>query len=167
MQTDTTKAPAEAAEGTLFLGDDWFDALEAGVRTRIRGFIEDLLEAELDAALGRDRYERPRLAEAGVGGRPVVGAGHRHGHRERQLMGTFGPVSVRVPRARLDRLDGKTVEWKNATIPAYQRRTKQADALIAGAYLAGTNTRRGRRARSRLCSAAPWGRTRSAVSGAR
>jgi hypothetical protein len=24
---------------------------------------------------------------------PVVGAGHRHGHRERQLMGTFGPVS--------------------------------------------------------------------------
>jgi hypothetical protein len=28
-----------------------------------------------------------------------VGAGHRHGHRERQLMGTFGPVTVRVPRA--------------------------------------------------------------------
>ena len=61
MKTDTTKATAEAAEGTLFLGDDWFDPLEAGVRTRIRGFIEELLEAELDAALGRDRYERPRL----------------------------------------------------------------------------------------------------------
>jgi hypothetical protein len=43
------------------------------VRTRIRGFTEDLLEAERDAALGRDRYERPRLAEAGVGGGPVVG----------------------------------------------------------------------------------------------
>jgi len=27
----------------------------------------------------------------------------------------------------------------------YQRRTKQADALIAGVYLAGTNTRRVRR----------------------
>ena len=38
-------------------------------------------------------------------------------------------------------MDSKTVEWKNAAIPAYQRRTKQADALIAGAYLAGTNTR--------------------------
>jgi Transposase, Mutator family len=72
--------------------------------------------------------------------------GHRHGHRERQLMGTFGPVTVRVPRARLETSDSKTVEWKNATIPAYQRRTKQADALIAGAYLAGTNTRRVRRA---------------------
>jgi len=31
---------------------------------------------------------------------------------------------------------------------AYQRRTEQADSLIAGAYLAGTNTRRVRRALS-------------------
>src|SRR6516165_8897730 len=100
MKTDTIKPPANAAEGTLFLGDDWFDPLEAGVRSRIRGFIEELLEAELDAALGRDRYKRPRLAETCVGARAVIGAGHRHGHRERQLMGTFGPVTVRVPRAR-------------------------------------------------------------------
>ena len=150
MKTDSIKSPADAAEGTLFLGDDWFDPLETGVRSRIRGFIEELLEAELDAALGRDRYERTRLAETCVGARAVIGSGHRHGHRERQLMGTFGPVTVRVPRARLGTSDGKTVEWKNATIPAYQRRTKQADALIAGAYLAGTNTRRVRRALAAL-----------------
>ena len=122
MKTDTIKAAAESAEGTLFLGDDWFDPLETGVRTRIRGFIEELLEAELDGVLGRNRYERRRLGETGVAGRPVVGAGHRHGHRERQLMGTFGPATVRVPRARLDRSDGQTVEWRNATIPAYVRR---------------------------------------------
>jgi transposase-like protein len=53
---------------------------------------------------------------------------------------------VQVPRARLETATGGTIEWKNATIPAYQRRTKQADALIAGAYLSGTNTRRVRRA---------------------
>ena len=150
MKMDTIKATAESAEGTLFLGDDWFDPWEAGARTRLRGFIEELLEAERDAALGRDRYERPRLGETGVGDRPVMGPGHRRGHRERQLMGTFGAVTVRVPRARLETPDGKTVEWKNATIPAYQRRTKQADALIAGAYLAGTNTRRVRRALAAL-----------------
>ena len=40
---------------------------------------------------------------------------------------------------------GKT-EWKSTALRAYQRRTKQADSLIAGAYLAGTNTRRVRRA---------------------
>jgi hypothetical protein len=73
MKTDITKATAEAAEGTLFLWDDWFDPLEAGVRTRIRGFIEELLEAELDAVLGRDRYERPRVAKTGVGGRQGMG----------------------------------------------------------------------------------------------
>src|SRR5471030_990254 len=150
MKTDTIKPPADAAEATLFLGDDWFDPLETGVRTRIRNFIEELLEAELDAALGRDRYERPRLGETGAGGGLVVRAGHRHGHRERQLMGTFGPVTVRVPRARFSASEGKTAEWRNATIPAYQRRTKQADALIAGAYLAGTNTRRVRRALAAL-----------------
>jgi hypothetical protein len=32
--------------------------LEAGVRSRIRGFIEELLEAELDGALSRRRYRR-------------------------------------------------------------------------------------------------------------
>jgi Transposase, Mutator family len=117
-------------------------------RTRMRGFIEELLETELDAALGRDRYAR--LAETCGGGRAVKRAGYRHGHRERQLMGTFGPATVRVPRARLETSEGKTVEWKNATIPAYQRRTKLADVLIAGAYLAGTNTRRVRRALAAL-----------------
>jgi putative transposase len=159
MKTDTIKSSTEAAKGTLFLGDDWFDPLEAGVRTRIRDFIEELLEAELleaelGAALGRDRYERPQLVETGAGGRPVVKAGHRHGHRERQLLGSFGPVTVRVPRARLETSNGKTAEWKNKTIPAYQRRTKKADALIAGAYLAGTNTRRVRRALSALFNGA-------------
>jgi len=35
-------------------------------------------------------------------------------------------------------------------VPAYQRRTRAADALIAGAYLSGTNTRRVRRALAAL-----------------
>ena len=38
--------------------------------------------------------------------------------------------------------DGKTAEWSNKTLPAYRRRTKEIEAVIAGAYLAGTNTRR-------------------------
>jgi transposase-like protein len=117
------------------------------VRTRIRGFIEELLEAELDAALGRDRYERPGM-RGGDSPRGVVGC--RHGHRERSLLGTFGATRVRVPRARLATPEGKTAEWRNATLPAYQRRTKRADALICGAYLSGTNTRRVRRALAAL-----------------
>jgi hypothetical protein len=51
-----------------------------------------------------------------------------------------------VPRARHDTPEGKTREWKSTTLRAYQRRTRRVDALIAGAYLAGTNSRRVRRA---------------------
>ena len=139
MTTDSTRPTAGSTEGEHFLCDDWFDPLENGVRTRIRGFIEELLEAELDAALGRARYERP--GEVGDEA-PKRAVGSRHGHRERRLLGSFGATTVRVPRARLTTPEGKTSEWRNATIPAYQRRTKRADALIAGAYLSGTNTRR-------------------------
>ena len=44
MKTVATKATADTTKGTLFVGDDWFDPLETGVRTRIRGFIETSLE---------------------------------------------------------------------------------------------------------------------------
>ena len=47
------------ASGTgLFSGEAWFDPIEAGIRERVRGFIEELLEQELTAALGRTRHER-------------------------------------------------------------------------------------------------------------
>jgi transposase-like protein len=132
MDKDSSKGPAEQA---LFAGEAWFDPIETGVRGRIRGLIEELVEQELEAALGRGRYER-------VGGT----SGHRHGHRKRQLIGSFGPVEIAVPRARLREEDGSTQEWRSAVLPRYARRTRQLEALIAGAYLAGTNTRRVQRA---------------------
>src|SRR5580692_4017635 len=110
MTTNSTMPTPSSTEGEQFLCDDWFDPLETGVRTRIRGFIEELLESELDAALGRNRYERP---SAGGGGSPKCAAGSRHGHRERGLMGTFGATTIRVPRARLVTSEGKTAEWRN------------------------------------------------------
>ena len=51
-----------------------------------------------------------------------------------------------MPRARVMGEDGATREWKSRLLPAYQHRTKAADALIAGAYLAGTKPSRVRRA---------------------
>jgi hypothetical protein len=49
------------------LGAGWFDPIEAAIRDRVRGFIEELVDAELDAALGRRaivaRYRQKRLAE--------------------------------------------------------------------------------------------------------
>src|SRR3712207_774813 len=128
MGKDSSQRPAEQG---LFAGEAWFDPIEAGLRGRIRGLIEELVEQELEAALGRGRYER-------AGG----AVGHRHGHRMRRLTGSFGPVELAVPRARLRAEDGGSREWRSAVLPRYARRTRQLEALIAGAYLAGTNTRR-------------------------
>jgi putative transposase len=151
MTRFTTKAaglqPETATSAHLF--DNWFDPIESGVRERVREFIDELIRQELDDALARPRYGR---REKGVAGGEVDAglAGHRHGSRTRSLTGTFGKVEITVPRARLAGADGRTSEWKSKGLRSYQRRTLAADAVIAGAYLAGTNTRRVRRALAAL-----------------
>ncbi|RWI99738.1 MAG: hypothetical protein EOQ95_01910 [Mesorhizobium sp.] len=81
-------------EATSYLFDNWFGPIEAGLRERVRGFIETMIETELDAVLARRRYGRQPAARSdettGV-------AGHRHGRRTRTL--TFGTTEITVPRA--------------------------------------------------------------------
>ena len=148
--TSTTTKPGSLqleAKTAPHLFDNWFDPIESEVRGRVRQFIEELIRGELDEALARPRYGRSKAAgdeeRAGV-------VGHRHGSRTRSLTGTFGPVEIEVPRARLNTPEGRTTEWKSQALRAYQRRTLAADALIASCYLAGTNTRRVRRALAAL-----------------
>ncbi len=121
MEQNSTKADADST--ALFAGDAWFDPIETGIRERVRGFIEELLEQELTAALGRTRHERAE-------GEP---AGYRNGTRERQLLGSFGPVELSVPRARMAAEGGGTREWRSASLPRDARMTRQVEALIAGA----------------------------------
>ena len=68
MTKDTTKDAAVAADHLLF--DDWFDAIEDGVRARVRGFIEAMLEEELVRRIVACSL---RSAEAGRGRGGVVG----------------------------------------------------------------------------------------------
>ena len=49
MDKDSSKEPGEQA---LFAGEAWFDPTEAGLQGRIRGLIEELVEQELETALG-------------------------------------------------------------------------------------------------------------------
>lgn len=51
-------------------------------------------------------------------------------------------VEIAVPRARLEQEVGGSEAWCSQSLPARQRRTKAADALIADTCLAGTNSRR-------------------------
>jgi putative transposase len=146
MKSNTTMPflPQSETGAARDLFDNWFDPIEAGLRDRVREFLHAMLEGELDEALSRPRYGR--RAKPSSGGAEGAVTGHRHGHRSRSLMGSFGCVQIEVPRARLNTSQGKTTEWKSQALRAYQRRTRAADALIASTYLAGTNTRRVRRA---------------------
>ncbi len=158
MTTDSMRVEDDAK---LFLGEAWSDPIEAGIRDRIRGFIEQPIEEELAVALGRGRYERRHWRGDGEVGSPdnlPAGEtadvapldGHRHGHRERRITGSFGTVEIAVPRARIGGVDRTGREWKSKVLPRYARMTRQVEASIAGTYLAGTNTRRVRRALAAL-----------------
>jgi putative transposase len=132
-----------------------YDPIEDRLRASVRATIEAMFEEELAEFLGRLRYGR--------GGRSVKG--YRHGHRDRQLTGTFGTETIRVPRARVENDEGKVAEWRSKALPRYQRLTRKAEALIAAVYLAGTNTRRVKRAlfglfegAARMSSVAPGAR---------
>jgi putative transposase len=87
VKKDTTNTPAYVTDEKLF--DNWFDPIETKLRTKVRGFIEAMLEEELATALARPRYGRRSGLPVGDDvGAPL--AGHRHGRRIRSLTGTFG-----------------------------------------------------------------------------
>jgi len=147
MTSITTKPELSqpSTDGSSQLFEDWFDPIEEHLREQARSLIEEMIRSELDAVLSRPRYGRQ--TRKGQDGKVAAGvAGHRHGSRTRTLLGTFGKTEIAVPRARLVTAAGKTTEWKSTALRSYQRRTVAADALIASAYLSGTNTRRVRRA---------------------
>jgi len=99
------------------------DPIEDRLRGCVRATIEAVFEGELATFLGRLRYDR---SDGGDGARK----GYRHGHRERQLTGSFGAEKVRVPRARIADEAGKVKEWRSQALPRYQRLTKKAEAKL-------------------------------------
>src|SRR5512133_3827350 len=124
MTTDSMRVDADAK---LILGEAWSDPIEAGIRDRIRGFIEQLIEEELAVALGRGRYERRHWRGDGEVGSPdnlpagetADGApldGPRHGHRERRITGSFGTVEIAVT-AGADRWFGRDASGRARGCP--------------------------------------------------
>jgi putative transposase len=152
-ETTRTTASDEARRATE---PGWCvpDPLHDHLRQVIRHVIEQLVEAELDQALGGRRYAR-----CAADGR----RGYRHAARERTLTTGCGASPITVPRARLfDAHGAPTQEWQSQLLPRYHRRSRAVDETVLGAYLAGTNTRRMQRALQPLLKGAPL--SKSAVS---
>jgi len=133
------------------------DDIRQLLRARVAEADQEVLEEEI-ALLGSRRYERTR-------GR----GGYRHGSERRRVTTENGAMTLRVPRARVTQADGSRVELRSSVLARYQRRRRQVDEAILGAYLAGANTRRircRRLHRDRHVQSparhhrAPWGRGR-------
>jgi len=110
-------------------------SIETQMRRRILEAIELVLEEELTDALGTSRYERGDARR-----------GYRNGHQARRVTTAVGAQTLEVPRARIANPDGSSREFRSQALPRYARRTREVDEAILGAYLAGANTRRIRKA---------------------
>ncbi len=101
------------------------------LRVKIVAAVQEILEEEIALLLGSQRYERTETRN-----------GYRNGRERRRVTTENGPMELQVPRARVQQPDGSTAEFRSSVLPRYQRRTKRVDDAILGAYLAGANTRR-------------------------
>ena len=135
--TKSETADKQSGDARLQAGD-----LDAAIRGRLRATIEEILEEELDLALGA------RASERAPGRR-----GYRNGSRERTLTTQSGTTRLSVPRARM--FEGEREEHRSRFLPHYQRRTQAVNETLLGVYVTGTSTRKVRQALSPLWKSGP------------
>ena len=102
-----------------------WDTLEAFARAQVQGFIQQLLEDEVDELLGRRKSERRAALDAP--------RGSRNGHgKPRRLALMNGTIRVRRPRVR-----DVEERFVSRLLPLFRRRTPEVGALLPALYLHG------------------------------
>jgi len=106
------------------------DALEAYVQEGARRMLAAVLEEEVNAFLGRHRYERGKTFR-----------GYRNGyHPPRELTVGLGPVEVRVPRVADVPLEVAPRGFQSQVVRRYERASQTTRRLFARLYLEGLAT---------------------------
>jgi hypothetical protein len=123
MTTDSMRAEDDAK---LFVGDAWSDPIEAGIRDRIRGFIEELIEEELAAALDEDgtNAASARRWRSRPGRRPAGRRGGRCLAARRSPARSSPATDHRLVRDRRDRRAAGANRWCGRR----DRRVEEPDA---------------------------------------
>lgn len=98
--------------------------------------IEQMLEAEVDELLGRQRYQRRDAGGAADGQeKESTAPGYRNGHKPRQLRTAEGKVPIELPQVR--EADG----WTSRVWPKLRSRSEVLDKLASEMYARGLSTR--------------------------
>jgi len=114
---------------------DWKAALVADdvFRELLKGTIQQVLEAEMEEAVGAGKWER-------TDGR----LGYRSGYRGRTLVTRVGKLELRVPQDRAGRFSTELFE-------RYQRSEKAFVSALAEMYIQGVSTRKVKAITEELC----------------
>jgi transposase-like protein len=117
-----------AVEENRFAGraaSSGFDALERMILERVQQFVQDLLEEELTAFLGRRRSARRNEVDSG--------GGYRNGHgKPRKLSLKTGTITVRRPRAR-----NLEEPFESRLLPLFAKRSREISEVLPELYLHG------------------------------
>jgi putative transposase len=106
-----------------------WESLEETIRQQIQGWLQDLLDEEVTAFLGRAKSRR--RDPAAVAGRPT--AAYRNGHgKPRSLTTPAGTITVRRPRVR-----GLAQQFESRVLPLFAKRTSAVGELLPQLYLHG------------------------------
>jgi putative transposase len=115
----------KSSTGTVKPSRATYEVLEEMVRLKVQEYIQDILEDEVEAFMGRKKSERIKM----VDGTP----GYWNGHGKLKKFSVMnGTITVRRPRVREteDRFESKI-------IPFFKRRSKEVGQLLPELYLHG------------------------------
>lgn len=103
----------------------YWEQLEAFARLGVQKLLQQVLEEEITALLGRERSERKDLVDSKEG--------YRNGYgRPRKLSMSCGTIVVRRPRVR-----DLTERFESRILPLFKRRTEEVGRLLPELYLHG------------------------------
>jgi transposase-like protein len=102
-----------------------YEVLEEMVRLKVQEYIQEILEEEVEAFLGRKKSERATVIDGTVG--------YRNGHgKPKRFTVMNGTITVRRPRVR-----GTEEGFESKILPYFKRRSKEVGQLLPELYLHG------------------------------
>ncbi|MGA4996391.1 IS256 family transposase [Nonomuraea bangladeshensis] len=120
----------------LFASDrDLVEVIEEVARLGARLIIQTAVEAEVDAFLGRARYQRAALSESS-GEESTVRPGYRNGHCPTTVKTTSGPITIARPKLR-----GTTEKFASRLFGAGVTRTHALETLVIASFVRGLSVR--------------------------
>jgi transposase-like protein len=111
--------------GTVRQSRATYEVLEEMVRLKIQGYIQDMLEEEVETFLGRKKSERVKAVDST--------RGYRNGHGKLKKFSLMnGTITVHRPRVR-----DTEERFESKVIPFFKRRSKAIGEMLPELYLHG------------------------------